>query len=400
MKKLYWGYGIYAVIISIYFLYFYPLETFGPSRIAAYSHAFYFALLPFEWIFLISIICHKKLWTKIEEDLNRGLSWWKEGKWTIILGLFYLLLRLPFQVVYFELVKYYGLSHETLANWFYKWSLDAFAFLIGAIFLVRLLRFALARFPKKWWLFSWITILPFALFLVYIQPVWIDPLYEEFTPIEEGATREAIEDVVEDAGISNAELLQVEKSDETNRYNAYVTGIGDHARIVLWDTTLNHLSIDGITFILNHEIAHYIEGHFYWGVFGYLLLSLSILFVLANVYSLYNRNIGNVNQRHPKTIPILILMTSILLFILQPGSLYVSRHMEWRADEYAVEHTDNLEPAIETYEKLAIESQSDLYPLWWVKWLRNSHPPMGERLDFIERSANTKSEGEISGTNK
>ena len=82
------------------------------------------------------------------------------------------------------------------------------------------------------------------------------------------------------------------KSEETNSLNAYVTGIGSNSRIVLWDTTLNRLEDDEILFIMAHEMAHYVEKHIYIGIAGYLALTFVGLWLIARLMNWIVKTMG------------------------------------------------------------------------------------------------------------
>jgi len=197
----------------------------------------------------------------------------------------------------------------------------------------------------------------------------------------------SIVEIAEDAGIDESEIYEVNMSEKTSSFNAYVTGLGNQKRIVLWDTTLNGMKQGEVLFILAHEVAHYVKHHVYLGVFGYIALSFVVLWILAKVFSVVYQNtrhrLGLQNPLDLRSIPVLLLLGSILLFVTQPISLYVSREMERSADRYAIEHTDDLEPALESYRSLAVQSKSDISPSPWIVWLRYTHPPIEERMDRI-----------------
>ena len=302
-----------------------------------------------------------------------------------IIVLFYGIIRFPFNLLWFRVTQIEGTRHQPFGDWLYEMGLDLFFYwmmLAIGIYVVRLL---LKKFKRTWWFVAWLLALPVAVFVVYIQPVWIDPLYEEFTEMEPGPVRTAVEELTHDAGLADATLLQVNMSEKVTTFNAYVTGIGDNARIVLWDTTLKGMEQAEILFILAHEIGHYVMHHVYVGVAGYLVLSLVLLYVAAVIYQRINAK-GKFRSLYDlRSIPLLLLILSILMTATQPISMYVSRQMEIAADTYAIEHTDDLQPAIDGYIRMASQSRADINPVFWVKWLRSSHPPIKERIELVEK---------------
>lgn len=101
----------------------------------------------------------------------------------------------------------------------------------------------------------WLWLIPAVIFMVFIQPVLIDPLFDDFSPLEQGNLRNEIVELTGNAGLNDVDLLVVHKSEKVSTYNAYVTGIFDNARIVIWDTMLKGMESAEILFIMAHEIA-------------------------------------------------------------------------------------------------------------------------------------------------
>ncbi|WP_407271650.1 M48 family metalloprotease [Radiobacillus sp. PE A8.2] len=390
MKKVMLAYVIYLLAIWSYFLYFYPLETYSDSTYAALAHAVFFSKLPLEWILLYSLI--KSNWASAWIDRIEHFSkkqWLNTLVFAFVLVVVYEIIQFPFNFLWYQLSLQEGTSIQPFADWIAERGLDLVFFglmMAAGIYVVRLL---LAKFKTYWWLFAWLLALPVVLFVIYVQPVWIDPLYEEFTPMEEGPLRTKIEDVAANLGLEDATLLQVNMSEKVTTFNAYVTGIMGNARIVLWDTTLNGMNEDEILFILAHEIGHYVKHHVYIGVAGYLLSSFVLLFVTAIIFPRVWLNWHGKKRAQTRyalrSIPLLLLILSILLTATQPISLFVSRQIELSADRYAIENTKELQPAVESFRRLAIQSKSDINPISWVKWMRWGHPTIKERIQLVEK---------------
>ncbi|MRH44164.1 M48 family metalloprotease [Aquibacillus halophilus] len=390
MKKIGFTYIIYLICIWNYFLFFYPLETFSNSNYAALAHAVFFSKLPLEWILLYGLIKSNwaSKWVSFIETITR-FEWLKTMLFSLLLVLGYGIIRLPFNLVWFWISHREGTSLQPLGDWFYEMGLDLFFYWIMLTLGLIVVRLVIDRFKRTWWLILWSLTLPIVVFVVYVQPVWIDPLYEDFTTMEQGPLRTAIEDFTNEVGMENTTLLQVNMSEKVTTFNAYVTGIMSNARIVLWDTTLQGMEQDEILFILAHEIGHYVMHHVYIGVAGYLILSFVLFFLAAFIYDRVWLNVRRQNnyktKNELKALPLLLLILSMLLTVSQPISNYVSRQIEVSADEYAIEHTENLAPAVEGYYRMATQSRSDINPVFWVKWMRSSHPSIKERIMRVER---------------
>lgn len=223
---------------------------------------------------------------------------------------------------------------------------------------------------------------------MFLQPVVIDPLYNDFYPLKDKQLEAKILELASEANIPSEHVFEVNMAEKTNALNAYVTGIGSNSRIVLWDTTLNRLNDEQILFIMAHEMAHYVEKHLYIGIAGYLLLSLVGLYL---TYRLMNYAVNRWGEalkipavHDIRSFPLFLMILSMLLFVSSPVSNLVSRYQEMRADRYAIEMTGNTEAGIGTFQELSRAGLSQVNPPLLVKIFRYGHPTMLERISMIE----------------
>jgi Zn-dependent protease with chaperone function len=239
------------------------------------------------------------------------------------------------------------------------------------------------RFRKSWWILLWILLVPSAIFIVYVQPMWIDPLYEDFYHLPDGELRTEIEQLTSEAGIPDATLLEVDQSAKTVTYNAYVTGLFGSARVVLYDTTVDGLAQDEVLFIVAHEIGHYVLHHVYWGTAGFLVLGFVLLWVTKRLSDKFLAK-RQIRAHQLRAVPLLLLIISSLQFASEPVSLYVSREMERQADAYALEHAPDAEAGIRMFQNMQQVSKGDPNPWPLFEWLRSTHPSNQERIETIE----------------
>ena len=128
--------------------------------------------------------------------------------------------------------------------------------------------------------------------LTFIQPVVIDPLYNDFSTLKNKELETKILAMADKADIPAKHVYEVNMSEKTNALNAYVTGIGPNARIVMWDTTLKQLKDKEILFIMAHEMGHYVMKHIYWGVASYVLLSFIGMYLISRIINMCIRKWG------------------------------------------------------------------------------------------------------------
>jgi hypothetical protein len=130
----------------------------------------------------------------------------------------------------------YGLSNQMLGKWLNDELTDLVVSVLGAVCFAWIPFVVIRRFPRFWWLIVSALMVPFLAFVMLIAPVWIDPLYNDFGPMEDKALEAKILALAHRAGIADGRVFEVEKSVDTKTANAYVKGMFGSKRIVLWDT--------------------------------------------------------------------------------------------------------------------------------------------------------------------
>lgn len=353
----------------------------------------FFVATPYEWLlyFFILLLGLSKKFELSARTISK-----RKGFQTAIylfwLAMISYLAMFPISFLGYRMSKSYHISTQSFSSWM-KDDLIDFWVNFGMMLVIVSVLYWLMRKSKKWWLYAWLLSIPFTLFLMFVQPVLIDPLYNDFYPLKNKELETEILSLAEQANIPAEHVYEVNMAEKTNALNAYVTGIGSNSRIVLWDTTLNRLDEDEILFIMAHEMAHYVEKHIYIGIAGYLGMTLVGLWLTSKIMTYIIKRWGpllKVNSVNSiSSWPLFLLITSVLLFASSPLSNYVSRYQETRADRYAIELTGDHESAITSFQELTRSGLSQVNPPLLVKWLRYSHPTMLERISTIE-SEDTK----------
>jgi Zn-dependent protease with chaperone function len=304
------------------------------------------------------------------------------------LNVFAFVATFPLSYLSYSLSEMYNISTQTFPSWMKDELIDFWINLGVMIIIVPVLYWLINKSKQRWWLYAWLLSIPFTLFVMFLQPVIIDPLYNDFYPLKDKQLEAKILELASEANIPADHVFEVNMAEKTNALNAYVTGIGSNSRIVLWDTTLNRLNDDQILFIMAHEMAHYVEKHIYIGIAGYLLLSLVGLYLTARIMNYVVSRWGNALKvtsiNDIRSLPLFLLVISMLLFAADPVTNLVSRYQEARADRYAIEMTDNSEAAIKTFQELTRAGLSQVNPPLLVKIFRYGHPTMLERISMLE----------------
>ena len=412
--------GFYSVLLFIvYGLFFYwylfyladsklPFEyqgsaadpsTFLNSRELALSEEYsklknflFFISTPFEWLIYLFILLF---------GFSKAFRKWGEesGKYKIIQKAIYLfwlnlmayVVSFPLSYISYKLSRDYHISTQSFPSWMKDELIDFWVNYATTFIIFIVLYWLMSKSKKRWWLYAWLLSVPFTLFLTFIQPVIIDPLYNNFTALSDKKLEEKILALAVESNIPAEHVFEVDMSDKTNALNAYVTGIGSNSRIVLWDTTLHELKENEILFVMAHEMAHYVEKHIYIGIGLSLVLSFFGLYLIYRLMHLVVNRWGPAFKvskvEDIQSFPLVLLLISMLMFAVNPFANVVSRYEEKRADNYAVALTKDPEAGVSTFQKLAKTGLSEVNPPFLVKVFRYSHPTMLERISELEEKS-------------
>jgi STE24 endopeptidase len=280
----------------------------------------------------------------------------------------------------------YGLSDQTASKW---WA-DAFKGLavgIAGSVLTLWIPYALIRVnPRRWWIYSGLATIPVLLLALLISPIWIQPLFNRFGPMKDKPLEGQILALADRAGIAGARVFEVDMSVDTKMLNAYVAGLGSTKRIVLWDTLLAKLEPRETLFVMGHEMGHYVLGHTFEKL---ALLSAIVILGFAVVHFAANRLIARYRTRFGfdrlddiASLPLLLLLLSLTMFVFRPLVFAFNRSDEHEADRFALEITRDNHACGTAFVKGQRENLDHPRPGLLFKLWRSHHPPLGERIDF------------------
>lgn len=305
------------------------------------------------------------------------------------------LLTLPFSLYSQHLQQSYGLSIQDWGSWWGDWLKGELLTTSLATCLVWGL-YALLRYsPNRWWLYGWLAFIPVLMLLVFIQPVFVDPLFNHFDPLEAKQPRllPEIEKVMQRGGleIPRDRIFEMRASDKSTTYNAYVTGLGASKRVVIWDTTSRHLTIPETMFVFAHEQGHYVLHHLWMGMISGIIGFLAAIYLahrlIHGVVARWGHRFGVRGVDDWASLPFFLLLLGLMTSLGQPIGNGVSRYLEHQADIYALEAIHGLLPdspqvAARTFQKLGENGLSYPHPhLLYVGWVY-THPPIADRLRF------------------
>jgi STE24 endopeptidase len=314
---------------------------------------------------------------------------------SIVTGLFYMLilivfeslLGLPFSIYdTFVIEEKYGFN-KTTPKTFIIDLVKSFILLVvvgGPILAVILWFFektgALAP------LYIWGVVTVFQVFTAFIAPVVIFPIFNKFSPLEDGELKTAIENYAREHDFQMKGVYKMDGSKRTTRANAAFTGFGKSRRIILYDTLIENHTVDELTAILAHEMGHYKLGHIIKNMILAFLEAGLMLFIL----SLFIDNPALFAAFKMEEVSVYAgliffgFLYSPISMILSIVTNIFSRKMEYAADRFAVTTTGKHEALAAGLKRLSVDTLSNLTPHPLKVFFYYGHPPILERIKTIE----------------
>jgi len=320
----------------------------------------------------------------------------------IIQGIFFFLilsyvsslLSIPFSLYNtFKIENRYGFNTMTLKLWitdFIKSTL--ISTLLMSVMLVCGL-WIIQKSPDLWWFYVWSFFFVFSIFMMYISPYVIEPLFNKFTPLEGAALEEKIKAMMEKTGIKVSRVFKIDASKRSHHTNAYFTGIGKTKRIVLYDTLLNKMDEDEVLAVLAHEGGHWKKKHVLKMLIVFEALSLVGAYIAFKILKagLLAEIFGIKGNTFFAELVLLSFVFSIVSFPFTPLFSAFSRRHEREADRFAVDFAPKPEALATSLIKLSKDNLSNLHPHPLYAAFHYSHPPVVERVKRIYDMAKERS---------
>lgn len=299
------------------------------------------------------------------------------------------LIDLPFSLYrQFVIEARYGFNRMTLGLFFAdlaKQSLLGLA--IGTPVILAVLWLMGAMGPY-WWLYVWLFWSAFNLLIMFVFPTWIAPLFNKFSPLEEGEMKSRIEALLARCGFRSSGLFVMDGSKRSSHGNAYFTGFGNSKRIVFFDTLLSRLAPPEVEAVLAHELGHFRKKHVVKRIVFMFAGSLAFLWLLGQLIDAtwFYAGLGVPAANTALALILFFLIAPVFTFPLTPLSSYLSRRHEFEADAYAAEHAaagDLIRALVKLYEDNASTLTPDpLHSLFY-----DSHPPAAQRIARLQQAA-------------
>jgi STE24 endopeptidase len=287
--------------------------------------------------------------------------------------------RVPFDLVEtFVVEEIFGFNNQTPRLWLRDFLLSmAVTLALVAVLAAGVLWFV--ETVPYWPAAAWALVVAFGVAMLVVKPRVIDPLFYEFTPIDEGDLRDAVEEVFERAGFACEQIYEMDASTRSSHSNAYFVGFGRTKRVVLFDTLLEHLDEREVQGVLAHELAHWKKGHV-WKFVGLFAARYAVVFValgwLVGADWLYAFGV-------PETayagLALALLWVLPVVRLASPLDNAVSLRFEREADRFAAD-VAGAEPLASALADMASENLVSLFPHPLYETFHHDHPPIPERI--------------------
>lgn len=254
--------------------------------------------------------------------------------------------------------------------------------------LLALILWVMDNVGPQWWLWAWGIIMGFSLLMSWLYPTVIAPLFNKFTPMEEGSLKDRIQGLLARCGFNSQGIFIMDGSKRSGHGNAYFTGLGNNKRIVFFDNLVNSLEEEELEAVLAHELGHFKCKHVIKMLIAtsiMSLISLAILGWLINEPWFYT-GLGVEQPSNSAALLLFILVSSSFTFFMQPISAYFQRKFEFEADDFAASNA-KASKMISGLVKLYEENANTLTPDPLYSAFHYSHPPAAIRIAHLESKA-------------
>ncbi|MBA3422163.1 MAG: M48 family metalloprotease [Thermoleophilaceae bacterium] len=256
----------------------------------------------------------------------------------------------------------------------------------GAIALLR-------RFPRRPWIPGTAVAVALSAAFVFLSPLLLEPIFNRFTPLPRGELRSEVLRLAERSGVGVGEVYRVDASRRTTGANAYVGGLGQTKRVVLYDTLVERFPPEQVRSVVAHELGHVRHRDLIRGLLWIALVAPAALFLAQALtdaaWALGRRqepasggSAGSRPSATPAAVPALALALALVSFAVGSAGNVLSRLVEARADGFALRLTGEPQAFIGLERGLAVSNLTEPAPpaAWHV--LLGTHPTTIERIGF------------------
>jgi Zn-dependent protease with chaperone function len=284
----------------------------------------------------------------------------------------------------FRVEHQFQLSNQKLKSWLWD---EAKTWLIGlfiAALLVEIVYNTIRFEPNAWWVIAWLVYNGLAIFFAQIAPVVLFPLFYKFRPLEDDDLSKRLIKLSQKAGTRVRGVYEWQLSEKSKKANAALAGLGATRRIIIADTLLKDFTHDEIEAVLAHELGHHVHKHIIKSIVLQVVITFVGFWIVAQTlnYAVERRMFTVLHDF--ASVPLLVLLTTVMSFALMPIMNAYSRQKEREADRYSLQSIPDVGPFISSMDKLADSNLAERQPSRLVEIWFHSHPPIAKRIAAAE----------------
>jgi STE24 endopeptidase len=276
-----------------------------------------------------------------------------------------------------------GLSTQQWPDWFVDVAKSA---AIGAGFAALGAALALAlvrRFRRNWWAPAAVVVVAFGFITVWLFPVVIDPIFNNFQKLPPGPIRSDVLRLARKAGVDVGEVYRVDASRRTTAANAYVNGLGHSKRVVLFDNLIEGFPRDEVRLVVAHELGHQKHNDVLRGLAWLALVAPAGTFLTQRLAEAFGRRYGLGDpgtKPGAAALPAIALAITLAAFGFGVASNVLSRQVEARADAFSLQLTHDPGSFVQFHRRLAVRNIADPDPPRFWQILFGTHPTTVQRI--------------------
>ncbi len=236
----------------------------------------------------------------------------------------------------------YGLTTQAFAGWFGEALINiAIGVVITGLFFVAIYAL-IRRAPRTWWIWSGGVSVIGIIVLVVLAPIFIEPLFNKYTPAPPGEVRDQVVAMAKEAGVPSDKIYVYNGSKQSERYTANVSGLFGTARVAMSDTMFKQgADLAEVRGVVGHEMGHYVRHHILWTAAALSLLAILTFWLTDRLFPLARRwmgadGLGGIGD--PATFPVLVVVVSTLGLLATPITNSLTRVTESDADAFSLRH--------------------------------------------------------------
>lgn len=295
-------------------------------------------------------------------------------------------IEIPFSLYQtFVIEEKFGFNKNTIPQFVKDQLISVGLTLAIGMPILALILWVMDSIGSLWWLYAWAIIMSFSLLMSWLFPTVIAPLFNKFTPMQDGSLKDRIQNLLQRCGFNSQGIFIMDGSRRSGHGNAYFTGLGNNKRIVFFDTLVNSLDEEELEAVLAHELGHFKRKHVLKMLAASSVMTLISFAVLGWLITQdwFFDGLGVSTHSNAAALLVFMLVSPVFTTFMQPISAYFQRKFEFEADDFATEHAQG-HKMVSGLVKLYEENASTLTPDPLYSAFHYSHPPAAIRIAHIE----------------